>query len=184
MDSPEILLRRDQEPDSGQSKPGGSADPGIPLRHDRAAVWPKHSAAEPAALQDAPADLAALFDAIVARWPDAKAVVSRTGEVTFRELDRSSRALTAMLRAHGAARGEIVAFRMTAGAPARHRTLFVASQIGAYRLGCALLPLGQQQPPAQARAQIETLGARFVIDATETLDNLEASKNLAVLAGL
>ena len=177
MDSPEILLRRDQEPDSGQSKPGGSADPGIPLRHDRAAVWPKHSAAEPTALQDAPADLAALFDAIAARWPDAKAVVSRTGEVTFRELDRSSRALAAMLQAQGAADGEIVAFRMTAGAPARHRSLFLASQIAVYRLGCALLPLGQQQPPAQARAQIEALGARFVIDATAALDDLPGWAN-------
>src|SRR5207248_9545797 len=74
--------------------------------------------------------------------------------------------------AHGAAHGEIVAFRMTAGAPTRHRILFLATQIAAYRLGCALLPLGQQHPPAQTRAQIEALGARFVIDATAALDDL------------
>src|SRR5439155_15993964 len=59
-----------------------------------------------------------------------------------------------------------------AGAPARHRILFLATQIAAYRLGCALLPLGQQQPPVQTRAQIEALGARFVIDATAVLDDL------------
>ena len=150
MPSPEIgRQRRDHQPDSGQSKPAapaGSADPGIPLQRDRAAVWAEHSAAEPSALQDDPADLPALFDAVAARWPDAKALVCRTGEATFRELDRSSRALAAMLQAHGAAHGEIVAFRMTAGAPARHRILFLATQIAAYRLGCALLPLGQQHP--------------------------------------
>ena len=176
MPSPEIgRQRRDHQPDSGQSKPAapaGSADPGIPLQRDRAAVWAEHSAAEPSALQDDPADLPALFDAVAARWPDAKALVCRTGEATFRELDRSSRALAAMLQAHGAAHGEIVAFRMTAGAPARHRILFLATQIAAYRLGCALLPLGQQHPPAQTRAQIEALGARFVIDATAALDGL------------
>src|SRR5438105_10579284 len=88
----------------------GSADPGIPLQRDQAAVWAEHSAAEPSALQDDPADLPALFDAVAARWPDAKALVCRTGEATFRELDRSSRALAAMLQAHGAAHGEIVAF--------------------------------------------------------------------------
>src|SRR3989440_3811292 len=66
----------------------------------------------------------------------------------------------------------MVAFRMTAGAPAQHRILFLATQIAVYRLGCALLPLAQQHPPAQTRAQIEALGARFVIDATVALDDL------------
>src|SRR5437879_1763663 len=159
MPSPEIgRQRRDHQPESGQSKPAapaGSADSSIPPERDRAAVWAEHSAAEPSALQDDPADLPALFDAVAARWPDAKALVCRTGEATFRELDRSSRALAAILQAHGAAHGEIVAFRMTAGAPTRHRILFLATQIAAYRLGCALLPLGQQHPPAQTRAQIE-----------------------------
>src|SRR5438874_10548752 len=175
MPSPEIGRQRlDHQPDSGQSKaaPAGSADPGIPLQRDWAAVWAEHSAAEPSALQDDPADLPALFDAVAARWPDAKALVCRTDEATFRELDRSSRALAAMLQAHGAAHGEIVAFRMTAGAPTRHRILFLATQIAAYRLGCALLPLAQQHPPAQTRAQIEALGARFVIDATAAPDDL------------
>src|SRR5438045_9067737 len=176
MPSPEIgRQRRDHQPDSSQSQPAapaGSADPCSPLQRDRAAVWAEHSAAEPSALQDDPADLPALFDAVAARWPDAKALVCRTGEATFRELNRSSRALAAMLQAHGAAHGEIVAFRMTAGAAARHRILFLATQIAAYRLGCALLPLAQQHPPAQTRAQIEALGARFVIDATAALDDL------------
>jgi acyl-coenzyme A synthetase/AMP-(fatty) acid ligase len=176
MRSPEIgPLRRDDQLDSGQSQPAApacSADSGIPLQRDRAAVWAEHSATGPSALQDDPADLPALFDAVAARWPDAKALVCRTGEATFRELDSSSRTVAAMLLAHGAARGDIVAFRMAAGAPARHRSLFLATQIAAYRLGCALLPLGQQQPPAQTRAQIEALGARFVIDATAALDDL------------
>ncbi|HEY4472234.1 MAG TPA: AMP-binding protein, partial [Stellaceae bacterium] len=152
MHSPEIgRLRREGQPNSGQSKPAApasSADSDVPLQRDRASVWAQHSPAEFSALEDAPADLTALFDAVVARWPDAKALVSRTGETTFRELDCSARALAAMLQAHGAARGEIVAFRMMAGAPARHRLLFLATQIAVYRLGCALLPLGQQQPPA------------------------------------
>ncbi|TMJ72248.1 MAG: hypothetical protein E6G73_13435, partial [Alphaproteobacteria bacterium] len=101
MPSPEIgRQRRDHQPESGQSKPAapaGSADSSIPPERDRAAVWAEHSAAEPSALQDDPADLPALFDAVAARWPDAKALVCRTGEATFRELDRSSRALAAML---------------------------------------------------------------------------------------
>src|SRR5690348_12917630 len=175
MHLPEIGRLRDGQPNSGQSNPATpvcSADSGIPLQRDRASVWVQHSPAVFSALQDAPGDLAALFDAVVARWPDAKALVSLTGEATFRELDRWSRTLAATLEAHGAARGEIVAFRMLAGAPTRHRLLFLATQIAAFRLGCALLPLGQQLPPAQTAAQIETLGARFVIDATAALDDL------------
>jgi non-ribosomal peptide synthetase component F/acyl carrier protein len=174
MHSPEIGRLRDGQPNSGQSNPATlvcSADSGIPLQRDRASVWVQHSPAEFSALQDAPGGLPALFDAVVAHWPDAKALVSRTGQVTFRELDRSSRTLAATLEAHGAARGEIVAFRMLAGAPMRHRLLFLATQIAAFRLGCALLPLGQQQPPAQTAAQIKDLGARFVIDATAALDD-------------
>src|ERR1044071_4842591 len=175
MHLPEIGRLRDGQPNSGQSNPATlvcSADSGIPLQRDRASVWVQHSPAEFSALQDAPGGLPALFDAVVAHWPDAKALVSRTGQVTFRELDRSSRTLAATLEAHGAARGEIVAFRMHAGAPAGHRLLFLATQIAAFRLGCALLPLGQQQPPAQTAAQIEALVVRLVIGATAALDDL------------
>src|SRR5437763_4758397 len=176
MPSPEIRrLWRDDQSDSAQSQPAAlacSADSGIPPQRDRAAVWAAPSPAEPSALRDAPADLPALFDAVMARWPDAKALICRTGDATFGELDRSSRAVAAMLQAHGAAPGALVAFRTTAGAPARDRVLFLATQIAVYRLGCALLPLGQQQPPAQTRAQIEALGVRFVIDATAAPDDL------------
>src|SRR5262249_57414961 len=148
---PELGRRCDHEADSGRRMPaalGCSADPGVPLQRNRAAVWPQRSAAEPSALQDAPADLASLFNAVVARWPDATALVCRSGATTFRELDRLSRTLAAMLRGHGAARREIVAFRMTAGAPARHRILFLATQIAAYRLRRALLPPRPPPPPA------------------------------------
>src|SRR5689334_5620294 len=105
MHSPEIGRLRDGQPNSGQSQPAApvcSAASGIPLQRDRALVWVQHSSAEFTALQDAPSDLAALFDAVVARWPDAKALVSRIGQVTFRELDRSSRTVAATLEAHGA----------------------------------------------------------------------------------
>src|SRR5437763_15970140 len=114
MPSPEIgRQRRDHQPESGQSKPAapaGSADSSIPPERDRAAVWAEHSAAEPCALQDDAADLPALFAAVPARWPDAKALVCRTGAATLRELGRSSRALAAIPQAQGAAHGEPVAF--------------------------------------------------------------------------
>ena len=172
MHSPEIGPLQSNRPNSSLTTPANSADSDVPLQRDRASVWTEHSGAELSALQDTPADLPALFDAVVARWPDAKALIWRTGQATFRELDRLSRTLAAMLEADGAARGEIVAFWMNAGAPAQHRLLFLAIQIAVYRLGCALLPLGQQQPPAQTHAQIEALGVRFVIDATAALDDL------------
>src|SRR5438552_17190843 len=115
MPSPEIgRQRRDHQPDSGQSKP---AAPAGSAQRGRAAVLAEHSAAEPSALQDDPADLPAPFDAVAARWPDANALVCRTGGATFLELDGSSRALAAIRQAHGAAHREHVAFRMTACAP-------------------------------------------------------------------
>jgi acyl-coenzyme A synthetase/AMP-(fatty) acid ligase len=90
--------------------------------------------------------------------------------VSFAGLDQSARAVAEMLRRGGAARGDLLAFRMGSAAAARHRVLYLATQLAAFRLGCALLPIGQHHPPELARAQIERLGAYLVIDTTPALD--------------
>ncbi len=138
--------------------------------HDRPRVWPDAPLGAPCALQDEPSDMIALFDAIVRRWPTATAIAWQGGAMTFSDLARSADTVAGTLRAQGATATDIVAFRLTSEAHAPGRALFAATQVAAFRIGCALLPLGQQLPSAQARSQIAAVGARFVLAATPDLD--------------
>ena len=61
--------------------------------------------------------------------------------------------------------------------------LFIATEVATFRLGCALLPLGQQLPSAQAQGQIDTVGARFLVSAARTLDCVPADARRIALPG-
>jgi non-ribosomal peptide synthetase component F/acyl carrier protein len=139
----------------------------VALRHNRARAWPERPPDPASALSDAPRDMATLFTAIARRWPDARAIVWPDGTWTFAELAGRADAVASLLQVHGARAGDVLAFRITTRDPPGATALYLAAQVAAFRLGCAILPLGQQLPAIQARAQIEALGARFVIAAAD-----------------
>lgn len=142
-----------------------------PRRHHQLAPHPP--TVDPAVLgvlADTPSDMAALFDAILTRWPDHEAARWEGGMIRFAELDEAARGLAAMLQDQGLTDNDVLAFRMAADTPAQNRVLYLAAQIAAFRLNMPLMPLGQQLPAARAQAQIEAVGARFVLFGTENLD--------------
>lgn len=138
----------------------------IAATYDRAGNWDCPEPPEHCAMADRPADMAFLFAAITGRWPDAPAIVWPQGRLSFAELDRAADAIAGVLRRRGVTQADTVAVRVAADAPNGSSVLYLCAQIAAFRLSCAVMPLGQQVPQAQAWAQMERVGARFVLSAT------------------
>ncbi len=139
--------------------------------YDSLAEHPVPEGTEIGALADEPRDFVALYDAILRRWPDEPAAVWREGSITFAELDAAADRFSRLLLKEGARPGEILAFRMSANAPAAARVLFLVAQLAVFRLRSVLLPLGPMLPAARVREEIERLGVRFVLSSKLDLDS-------------
>ena len=137
----------------------------VAATYDRATNWPALLPPVTCALADDPSDMAGLFAAILKRWPDAVAVVWPQGRLTFAELDRAVDTIAGLLRHRGAGASDTVAVRVAADAPPGGSALYLTAAIAAFRIGCAVMPLGQQVPPAEAISQVERVGARFILSA-------------------
>jgi acyl-CoA synthetase (AMP-forming)/AMP-acid ligase II/acyl carrier protein len=142
----------------------------VAITFDRPSTWPSRPLGGAVALHAEMVDMAELFAAIARRWPDSASLAWSGGGMTFNQIEGAAAAVNATLRSHGVVPADVIAFRLTGDVDPRDLALFIATQIAAFQLGCALLPLGQQLPAAQARAQIETTGARFLIAATRDPD--------------
>jgi amino acid adenylation domain-containing protein/non-ribosomal peptide synthase protein (TIGR01720 family) len=103
----------------------------------------------------------AAFAAQVARTPDAAAVVSAAGTVSYAELDAESDAVAARLLAAGVRPEEPVGV-LLARSPA-----VVTTVLGIAKAGGAYLPLDTRAPLARLRTVLTEAGARLVVtDAT------------------
>jgi acyl-coenzyme A synthetase/AMP-(fatty) acid ligase/acyl carrier protein len=142
----------------------------VAAAHDRGRAWPRRDPRPSCAFADTPAGMTELFETIVRRWPDEIALAWPEGTLTFARLAAIAAEFAGLVQRHGAARGDVIAFRLTSDAPPASEALYLAAQVAAFRLGCAMLPLGQQITSAQAREQIERVGARFILSATEMPD--------------
>ncbi len=138
--------------------------------YESLAAYPIPDGVDIGALADAPKNLVELYDAILRRWPDEPAAVWQEGRITFAELDAAVDRLSRLLRKEGAQANDLLAFRMSADAPAAARVLYLAAQLAAFRSGYVLLPLGQLLPAARAREEIERLGVKFVLSSADDLD--------------
>ncbi len=147
--------------------------------HHRAASQAELADRPATALDDAPADLAALFDRIVARWPERRALAWPAGEMTFAALQAAADAVAGDLKALGARRGDRIAFRQMDKPTAEGLVLSLAVQLAALRLGGALVPLGVQLQADQARAQVAGVGARFLIATGAAADCLPPDSDAA-----
>jgi acyl-CoA synthetase (AMP-forming)/AMP-acid ligase II/acyl carrier protein len=143
--------------------------------YDRPMEWPAAAPAVACALHADPRDMTELFAIAVDRWQNAAALKWRGGGMSFAEIAAASRGLTDTLRSNGAAAADVLAFRLTGEVYPADLCLFAVAQVAAFELGCALLPLGQQLPPAQAQGQIDAVGARFLIGVTAEVDCAPAS---------
>ncbi|WP_238539735.1 non-ribosomal peptide synthase/polyketide synthase [Corallococcus macrosporus] len=134
---------------------------------ERVAVLPMMAPAERQALLDAsngarellPADarIHALFEAQVARTPEAVAVVAGACSVTYRELDARANALAHRLRAAGVGLEHRVAVCVE-----RSVELLVAL-LGVLKAGGAYVPLDSEYPTERLRFMLEDSGARVIV---------------------
>ncbi|WP_255208205.1 non-ribosomal peptide synthase/polyketide synthase [Myxococcus sp. AM009] len=99
----------------------------------------------------------ALFEAQVARTPDALAVVAGAESVTYRELDARANALALRLRAAGVGLEHRVAVCVE-----RSVELLVAL-LGVLKAGGAYVPLDAEYPAERLRFMLEDSGAQVIV---------------------
>ncbi|WP_283137596.1 non-ribosomal peptide synthetase [Rhizohabitans arisaemae] len=106
--------------------------------------------------------LTALFEARVAETPDAVAVASAAGELTYAELDHRAQNLANRLAALGAGPGEFAAVAVP-----RSPELIVAL-LGVLKAGAAYVPLDLAHPADRLAFTLADSGARAVVTTPET----------------
>jgi amino acid adenylation domain-containing protein len=97
------------------------------------------------------------FQLQAARTPDAVAVTSALGTLTYRELDRSARRLAGRLRAAGVGPESIV------GLCAERSVEMVAGMLAILEAGGAYLPLDPAYPPERLSFMLDDSGARVLL---------------------
>ena len=109
-----------------------------------------------------PTTVVELFEEQVARTPEAIAVESAAGSLTYEELDRRASGLAALLRARGAGPGEVVALALP-------RTPdLVVSVLAVLKSGAAYLPLDIEHPPDRIASMLADAGPLCTIVTPET----------------
>jgi amino acid adenylation domain-containing protein len=107
--------------------------------------------------------------------PEARAVVSPEGSLTYRELEASSNRLARMLRELDCRRGDRVALLMPK-APAA-----IAALLGVLKADAAYVPLDPAGPPARLARMLEVCGCHSILAAARTATLLQATLACATL---
>ncbi|WP_239098515.1 non-ribosomal peptide synthetase [Micromonospora qiuiae] len=101
----------------------------------------------------------------VERWPDTVAVRDGSAQLTYRELDRASRAVAGILHRAGVGRGDVVALAMDRG------LIWAVSVLAVLRRGAVYLPLDVSGPSARVAGMVETSGSRYVLTTDEPAES-------------
>ena len=107
--------------------------------------------------------------------PEARAVVSQAGNLTYGELEASSNRLARMLRELNCRRGDRVALLMPK-APAT-----IAALLGVLKADAAYVPLDPAGPPARLARMLEQCGCHSILAAGRTGTLLQATLACASL---
>lgn len=107
--------------------------------------------------RERPESVMAMFDAAVARAPEAEAVVCGSLRVGYRELADIADRVAGALSARGLVRGDRVALLL------RNRQEFVFGLLGALRLGAIAVPINAREQAAGIGLILADCGARAVI---------------------
>ncbi|MGW4401272.1 non-ribosomal peptide synthase/polyketide synthase [Amycolatopsis nivea] len=105
-----------------------------------------------------PASVAQLFEAQVARTPDAPALLSAAGEITFAELNARANQLARLLVDQGAAPERIVAVRLP------RSTALVLAELAVAKTGAAFLPVDPGYPAERIEFMLRDADPVFVVD--------------------
>jgi len=104
--------------------------------------------------------LLTLLDLVTDRTPEATALRTPTGTVTYRAVRDRVRALGGWLQAQGVEPGDVVAYRCP------RETDMVALALATISVGAAFTYLDEAFPPARTRAMLDVVRPRLVVDAT------------------
>ncbi len=128
---------------------------GPPMPQERdALLGPLASEGAPAS---APIDVLELFLTHVTATPDAPAIVSDTGTLTYRDLQSHARLLAAALRERGVGPGDRVAIL------ARKSGGFVAAVLATLSCGASYVPLDPDYPSARIAQMLQLSGASIIM---------------------
>ncbi|WP_370950011.1 amino acid adenylation domain-containing protein [Amycolatopsis sp. cg5] len=143
-----------------------SGDPDRPL----ARLDLQHPAERAKFLPGATAEtLPALFEAQVARTPDAIALVSEARELSYRDLNAEANRLAHKLISQGAGPEQLVALMLPRSAEAFIAVLAVAKS------GAAYLPVDPAYPAERITFMLEDARPAVVLDSVEALDGYPAT---------
>ena len=109
----------------------------------------------------------ALFDAQVARTPEAVALTFDGSSMTYRELEEAANQLAHLLAAQGAGPGKCVALLFTRSADA------IVAMLAALKTGAAYLPIDSAVPAARIRFVLEDAAPVAAITTTDLRSRLE-----------
>ncbi|WP_405402111.1 amino acid adenylation domain-containing protein [Streptomyces sp. NBC_01104] len=115
------------------------------------------------------ATLPELFEAQVARTPDAIAVTAGTDVLTYAELDARADRIARLLAARGVGPEAVVAVCMERG------TGLPAALLGVMKAGAAYLPLDPEHPSERLAFTLADSGARYVLTAGAQLPEVASA---------
>ncbi|QUQ64546.1 non-ribosomal peptide synthetase [Kutzneria sp. CA-103260] len=146
---------------------GIAADPETPIGRvallteaERSALLFPHGPAEDVPV-GADESLVSAFRAQVARTPDAVALTSPGGSLSYAELDARARTLGRRLRHAGAAPGALVGVSLERGDD------LIPALLGVLASGAGYLPLDPGLPVDRLTAMVEDAGVRLVVSASD-----------------
>lgn len=122
-----------------------------------------------------PANLAAMFDDLVARFGDRPAIVDDCA-LSYRELDRLVRSIAASLTELGIGKGDRVALFLG------NCWEFLAVTLACNRLGVLVVPIGIRQRRAELDFLLNNSGAKVVVFEAELAGEIPAAAEVPQLA--
>jgi amino acid adenylation domain-containing protein len=116
-----------------------------------------------------------VFEAVAARTPEAVAVTSVSGSLTYGQLDARANRLAARLRTEGVQRGDLVGLCL-------ERTLeAIAAQLAVLKTGAAYLPLDPADPASRLSGLIQDGGVRVVLSDERNAARLPPATSIIAL---
>ncbi len=112
------------------------------------------------------ANVIELFEAQVARAPQATAVSDNGSLTSYRELDIRANRLANLLRSRGISAGDRVAICM------RRSTEFLVAVLGTLKAGASFTPIDPVNPPKRRQALLDDLEPALLIADIEIIENL------------
>jgi amino acid adenylation domain-containing protein len=146
-------LVRDDDSRVGDLSPLGSSE--------RARLLDRWSVSDVS--MDVPTDVTTLFESRVDRAPDAVALRTAAGAVSYAELERSANRLAHCLVSHGLRPGSLVGVLIERSPDA------IVAMLGTLKAGCAYVPLDPTLPSSRLEAQVAALD-RVILPAVGSPD--------------